>query len=228
MKRLHRLIVLSAVYRLSSQEQSAVNRAIDPLNHELWRMNPQRMQAEVVRDSLLSLAGTLDPSRGDPEVPESEGERVPRRSLYFRNTPNEKMGMLATFDMASPNQCYRRQESVVPQQALALMNSGLALDQARILADRLMAGVDSADPRAVNERFITAAFETILNRAPTDEERAVCAEFLVEHAEVLKSPGDPFPAGGTSRRPPAADPVQRARENLVQVLFSHNEFVTIR
>ena len=233
MKRLHRLITLSAVYRQTSREQADSNRSIDSANRGLWRMNAQRMQAELVRDSLLSLAGGLDLTRGGPEIPESEGERVLRRSLYFRNTPNEKMSMLASFDMASPNQCYRRQESVVPQQALALMNSGLTLDQARVVAERLSARLGTAEPAGADPAgaeigFIASAFETILNRQPTEEEKDLCVKFLVEHTTLLRDPGEPFPAGGSSRRPPSADPAQRARENLVHVLFSHNEFITIR
>jgi hypothetical protein len=178
------------------------------------------MEAEVVRDSVLHLAGRLDTEFGGAAIPESSGEKVPRRSLYFRNTPNEKMPLLEVFDVADPNSCYRRKESVVPHQSLALMNSGLALDHARRIAGTL-AGDD--------RQFITAAFETVLTRPPNDAELLRCQRFLKEHAALLAAgEGPPFPAGGSARRAPASGAESHARENLLHVLLLHNDFVTIR
>ncbi|MCA9220348.1 MAG: DUF1553 domain-containing protein, partial [Planctomycetales bacterium] len=156
MKPLHRQIVLSSTYRMSSNANAdRVAQKVDPDNAFLWRMNSRRMEAEVVRDSTLYLANDLDMQFGGPEVPETEGEKVLRRSMYFRNTPNEKMSMLEIFDVADPNSCYRRKESVVPHQSLAMMNSGLTTDHARMIAGQL----------ATNESdFISAAFQTILTR----------------------------------------------------------------
>ena len=231
MKPLHRLIVLSATYRQSSAAgDDPAAMASDPDNRYLWRMNSRRMEAEVVRDSVLFTAGTLDPTPGGPEIPESAGQTVPRRSLYFRNTPNETMPFLKTFDAPNPNECYRRQESVVPHQALALMNSGLALDQARILAARLSRPLGEADDPTARGRFVTAAWETVLNRLPTQSERAACQRFLEQHTLLVQGTNEPrFAAGAqTAARPPSSRPYQRARENLVHVLFSHNDFVTIR
>ncbi|MDA1054682.1 MAG: DUF1553 domain-containing protein [Planctomycetota bacterium] len=221
MKPLHRQIVLSSTYRMSSQAPPAPPElAKDPENIFLWRMNSRRMEAEVVRDSLLYLASQLDMAFGGAEIPESDGEKVPRRSLYFRNTPNEKMGMLEIFDVADPNSCYRRKESVVPHQSLAMMNSGLALDHARLLAGQL-SGSD--------EEFVASAFETVLSRSPSDAELVRCRQFLSEHAALLAAKSSPhFAAGGSAKRAPAADAVTRARENFVHVLFLHNDFVTIR
>ncbi|REJ87347.1 MAG: DUF1553 domain-containing protein, partial [Planctomycetota bacterium] len=231
MKPLHRLLVLSSAYRMRSSPAGAAaeNEQIDPENRLLWRMNSRRMEAEVVRDSVLYLSGALDLTRGGPEIPESEGQTSYRRSVYFRNTPNEKMPLLELFDVADPNQCYRRKESVVPQQALALLNSGLALDRTRAIADELSNDCGEPGSPEADGRFIVAAFETVLSRKPSDSERATCAEFLRSQTGVLEEAEQtPFPPGGVSQRAPAADPGQRARENLLQVLFSHNDFVTIR
>ncbi len=235
MKSLQRLIVLSATYRQSSATvpQSAsclANVAADPGNRFLWRMNSRRMEAEVVRDSLLFAAGALDPARGGPEIPETEAQTNLRRSLYFRSTPNEKAGFLETFDAANPNECYRRQESVVPQQALALMNSRLSLDQARLLAGKLSEIAGEGDHASTRAAFITIAFETILNRTPTAIEVAACQTFL-ERNTATAGTADlaVFSAGGESLpRAPATVAYLRARENLVHVLLSHNDFVTIR
>jgi mono/diheme cytochrome c family protein len=231
MKPIHRLIVLSSSYRLVSTlgDDTVAQREVDPENRYLWHANSRRMEAEVVRDSVLAAAGRLDLTLGGPEIPEADGQTVLRRSLYFRNTPNEKMKFLETFDVADPNQCYRRRESVVPQQALALMNSALALDQSRRLAASLTASTGEPGTDAGDRAFISAAYESLLTRSPTSEETAACVRFLQRHAEVVQAAEKTaFPAGQESKQPPADDPRQRARENLLHVLFSHNDFVTIR
>lgn len=224
MKPLHKIIVLSATYRMSSEslfsnesaQASVMER--DPENLYYWRMPSQRMEAEVVRDSLLFTAGRLDLSQGGPEIPESEGEKSLRRSMYFRNTPNEKMEMLEIFDMADPNACYRRKESVIPHQSLALMNSGMSIDSARIIAENLKSDPD----------FIQAAFETVLSRSPTAAERERCEAFLDRHPQFIQQPLQAFPGEGTATRTFSNDPHLRAQENLIHVLFLHNDFVTIR
>ncbi|MBC8115530.1 MAG: DUF1553 domain-containing protein, partial [Candidatus Saccharimonas sp.] len=259
MKPIHRAIVLSATYRMSSSggghgdketrgrgensnsslplspaplvplSSSAAGTAHDPTNRYLWRMNSRRMEAEVVRDSVLFAAGSLDATRGGAEIPEAQGQTSLRRSLYFRNTPNEKMKFLELFDVADPNGCYRRKESVVPQQALALMNSALALDQSRLLAEKLTKQVGDKDDEPTNTAFITAAFETILSQSPTEAELAASHRFLQDHTKLVAASNQAvFTAGGQSQRGPSAVPAQRARENLVHVLFSHNAFVTVR
>ena len=170
-------------------------------------------------DATLYLAGKLDLQMGGAEIPETEGETTPRRSLYFRNTPNEKMLMLEVFDVADPNSCYRRKESVVPHQSLAMMNSGLTQDAAREVAGRLANEPD----------FVSAAFQTLLGRPPSDDETERCQRFLVRHSELLKSKNEErFAPGGSSKTLPAEDVAQRSRENLVHVLLLHNDFVTIR
>jgi len=231
MKPLHRMIVLSATYRQSTAiGDETESLASDPMNRYLWRMNSRRMAAEVVRDSILATAGVLDLTVGGPEIPESQGQTTFRRSLYFRNTPNEKMLFLETFDGANPNECYRRQESVVPHQSLAMMNSGLAIDQARRLAGKLSQSIDASDDESARAEFIVAAWESIINRKPTVQEIKVCQEFLEQNiAGIEGSPLETFPESGQTATQPASElPYQRARENLVHVLYSHNDFVTIR
>jgi hypothetical protein len=223
-KKLHRLLVTSETYRLSSTvPKDSRNPSIDPDNRYLWRMNPRRMESEAVRDSLLALAGRLDTTMGGPPVDEKLGlGEARRRSLYFQLSTEHRMLFLDIFDLASTNECYERRESVVPQQALALSNSVLALNQSRLLARSLQAPEDSA--------FIRAAFEQVLCRPPTAEELTRCERFLAAQRELLKTPAKltPFPADAAAAIPPAAEPAQRARENLVHVLFNHNDFVTIR
>ncbi|MBX9582620.1 MAG: DUF1553 domain-containing protein, partial [Gemmataceae bacterium] len=207
LKHLHRLIVTSSVYRLSSSAKDAPAAAIDPENRYLWRMNAQRMQAEVVRDGLLHLAGDLDPATGGPPVPLAEQDASRRRSLYFFRSHNDHHRLLDLFDGPSVLDCYRRTESVVPQQALALWNSGLSIAAADKIAARLPAGDDPA--------FMTAAFELVLGAAPNADERSACGEALAELRAALADVPEPART-------------KRARARLVQALVNHNDFVTVR
>lgn len=226
-KRLHRLIVTSETYRLSSRFNTP---ATDPENRYLGRMNPRRMEGEVVRDSLLAVAGALDPQPGGPVLDEKQGQVILRRSLYFRFNTEYKMLLLDQFDPASPSECYERHESVIPQQALALTNSALALTQSRRLAQRLADALKNEPQGLTDAAFVTAAFEQVLSRSASADERSRCERFLRDQASLLKEPArlSLFPPVADPVADPAADPAQRARENLIQVLFNHNDFVTIR
>lgn len=223
MKSIHRLIVTSQAYRLDSSDGSHPTNVIrDPNNEYLWRMNSQRMEAEVVRDSVLHLAGNLDHRLGGPEIDEKLGQTTPRRSLYFRITPNEQMPFLMLFDMANPDQCYERAVSVVPQQALALTNSPLALAQARLLARR----IDAEHKHAAE--FVETSFRHVLGRSPSISEAKRCRLFLEASEKLLAAEASTtFPNAKVNVRG-SDEPKLRARENLVHVLFCHNDFLTIR
>jgi hypothetical protein len=211
MKHLHRLLVTSNAYRLTSSSAGATpaTLAADPENRSYWHMNPVRMEAEVVRDSLLHLAGDLDPKVGGPPVPVAEESR--RRSLYFVHSHNDEQRFLSLFDEASVLECYRRSESIVPQQALALSNSKLTLAAAERINTRLHAQLgDVADAP-----FARTAFETILGGTPTTAEQAECERALAEWTVLLRQRHVP-------------DPVGRARGDLVHALLNHNDFITIR
>jgi hypothetical protein len=132
------------------------------------------------------------------------------------------------FDAANVNECYRRSESVIPQQALAIANSPLALQQSRMLAGRLSQVTGNSSD--TNQAFIHMAFEQILTRPASDGELAMCEKFLASQAARLAdSTGFTQFAGERKvELGPATDSRQRARENLVHVLLNHNDFVTIR
>ena len=132
MKHLHRLIVTSRTWQMASttgETDTSENRTIDRDNDYLWRMNFQRMDAEIIRDNVLAVSGQLDPTMGGADIDYNKGEETRRRSIYLRHAYEKQMTMLVLFDAASPNECYRRSESIIPQQALALLNSTLALSQ---------------------------------------------------------------------------------------------------
>ncbi|QDT48801.1 Planctomycete cytochrome C [Symmachiella dynata] len=231
MKQLHRLMVTSQAYRMASTVGDATeNLEADPDNVYLWRMNPRRMEAEAVRDAMLYVCGQLDTTAGGPEIDQTDGQTNLRRSIYFRSAKEKQMLFLELFDQANVNDCYRRNESIVPQQALAMVNSPLALAQGRVLAKTLTATVGEESTLEVTTQFLNAAFEQILCRRPTDEERATCSAFLQKQTELLATPGQltQFESGPEVKTKPSENPTQRARENLVQVLLNHNDFFTIR
>lgn len=215
MKHLHRLIVTSEAYRRRSDgageasgeatRQSAAS--LDPENKFLWRMHTGRMEAEVVRDSVLHLAGALDPTMGGPELENTEMPRSTRRSLYFSCHPESggKGEFTALFDAPDAAECYRRSRTVIPQQALALTNSAMVHDQCGPLARRIAAAAASSD----DPGFITAACEEILSRPPRAAELRECGAFLEQQRGELHGP-------------------DAARESLVRVLLNHHDFITIR
>jgi hypothetical protein len=221
MKHLHRLLVTSSAYRMASDSRTP--QKADPENKLFWRMNPRRLEAEAIRDAVLHVADNLDTKMGGPEIPLTEAETSPRRSLYFRHAHERQVQFLALLDSPNPLECYRRPVTVVPQQALAVLNGPLVLDQSRLLARDLAKTTDT------DAAFVSAAFERMLCRPPTAAEAERCRKFLAEQAALLANPDALTPAGGgpPSRLPPSTDPRQRARENLVHVLLNHNDFVTV-
>ncbi|MGE0608448.1 MAG: PSD1 and planctomycete cytochrome C domain-containing protein [Pirellulales bacterium] len=246
MKHLHRLIVTSDAYRRSSEEgrSAEANLAIDPEAQFLWRFPPRRLEAEAIRDSVLFAAGQLDLTLGGPDIPTKDEPQSRRRSLYFNIRPTgfPSVKLLEMFDPASPTDCYRRAESLLPQQALAMANSPLSIGQSRLLAQRLEQDLEipgslslgeRADERDaaddVNQVLTQAAFETILSRPPTAEELASCQEFLATQLSLYQSRDLGQSAGKTPEGtpPPAANPAARARESLVRVLLNHHDFVTM-
>jgi hypothetical protein len=191
-------------------------------------MNPRRMEAEAVRDALFYTAGTLDLTRGGPELAYDLAPATPRRSIYFMHAYEKQAKFLELFDGASVNECYRRSESVVPQQSLALANSETSRDQSRLVA-RKLSELAAKTPEP-DKAFVEFAFEQILGRKPSTAEVGECRAFLLSQTELLKAPDQltSFTGGAKATVEASSDPVQRARENLTLVLFNHNDFVTIR
>ncbi|MFO0944380.1 MAG: DUF1553 domain-containing protein [Planctomycetota bacterium] len=228
MKAIHRAIVISNAYRMRSDlAGNHTSHAKDPDNRYLWRMVSRRMEAESIRDALLTVGGNLDPAMGGPELDQNQGLSSRRRSIYFRHAPEKQMVFLQLFDAASVTECYRRSESIVPQQGLALANSPLAIAQSRVVAKRLVDG-KSADAIDASE-FVRQTFEVVLSRAPAEQELAACVEFLESQSQRLANAKamTRFTGGEKNEVPPSEDPQQRARENLVHVLLNHHDFVTI-
>jgi hypothetical protein len=223
-KHLHQLMVTSSAYRMRSEHRDnrAANTTADPDNRYLWRMNSRRLEAEAVRDGVLFVAGNLDTTAGGPEIPLTEGETSPRRGVYFRHAHERQVKFLELFDAANPCDAYRRTESVLPQQALALTNSELAQRLSRVLAGKLTRSATTDDV------FVRAAFEQVLGRPPREDEAAASAKFLARQRELFEASAAELKAAKPQPGGPSADPATRARENLVLALFNHTDFVTVR
>lgn len=219
MKYLHRLIVTSNAYRMRSSSSGTEPRnvEIDPDNLLLWRMNPRRMEAELVRDTLICLTGRLDSTMSGPDLPIAEGDEGTRRTIYYRYSRDHQIRLLTVFNPASVEECYRRQHSIVPQQALAMSNSKMVLTRGRQLATLITAEVGSEVSGETNRAFIESAFERVLGRSALPSERAACAAGLSE-----------FEAVSVRENMSRTAANQRARENVVHVLLNHNDFITIR
>ena len=170
-KALHREILLSATYRLGAGYDAA-NAAVDPGNRLHWRMNRRRLEVEPIRDSLLQLAGTLDLTMGG-RVDEydqrgyvfSEGNTfgrfdfygAPRRSVYMPVVRNAIYEIFAGFDFGNASDSVgARPVTVVPSQALLMMNSAFVEERAGEFAGRLLAMPLAGDAARVERAFVEA------------------------------------------------------------------------
>lgn len=189
LKKLHRLLVTSAVYRQVSENRDDARQA-DPENRLLWRMNRRRLTFEEIRDSFLVSAGRLDKAIGGPAVDIGAAPFPLRRTIYGFIDRQNLPGMYRTFDFASPDaHSPQRYLTTVPQQALFMMNNPFVIEQAEAVAERSLAGQPASDdPIAVRGR-IERMYQLILGRSATPDESAIGLRFLTaasraEHANT--------------------------------------------
>ncbi|MEK0425474.1 MAG: Chromosome partition protein Smc, partial [Planctomycetota bacterium] len=205
-KHLHRLIVTSEAYQRQSSASGNPSLTRDPENRWYWRMNPGRMEVEVLRDSILQLAGKLDSTMGGQELENKDIFTTWRRSLYYCCQPEEdgksSLGML--FDGPDASDCYRRTRTVIPQQSLALTNSPLVHELSPLIAQQIESRLPP-DFQTNPDRFVDAAYQTILGRVPSPQESVLCRDYLSDTTQT-----------------------QSLRASLVRVLLNHSDFITIR
>ena len=232
LKRLHKLIMLSATYRQSSRATGEPARAADPDNVLLWRQNLRRLEAEAIRDAILAVSGQLNPATGgrgvfptlSPEVLSTQSrpglgwdtstpEEQNRRSVYIFVKRTLGVPMMEAFDLPTPDKPGpARSVTTIAPQALILLNSEFIDRQADALAERV-AREAGEDQGAQIERL----FRLALCRAPSDGESRIAAEFLGRRV------GEPNPAATTNETANR----RQAMAALCRLVLNLNEFVYV-
>jgi mono/diheme cytochrome c family protein len=173
LKKLHRTIMLSSTYRQSSDHRPEYS-ALDPDNRLFHRMNRRRLEFEALRDSLLKVTGSIDLAVGGRAVDITAQPFSTRRSVYGFIDRQNLPALFRTFDFASPDtHSPKRHSTTVPQQALFMMNSEFAIEQARAMTNDDSFRAQSDDPSRVSWLY-----RRIFARSPDDEERAIGIEFV--------------------------------------------------
>ncbi len=206
-KNLHRRIMASRAYRLSSQAggaaaEASVARALelDPENELRWRFSRRRLDAEALRDTLLWLSGELDermPREPHPFPPADKWEYTQHhpfrdsydsnyRSVYLMTARLNARPFFTTFDGADRNaSTARRDSSITTLQSLYFLNDEFVHARAEKFAARLLSEVSGAEAR------VTQAFERTLGRPPSASELAAATDWLAQTREELKACGTP-------------------------------------
>ena len=215
LKRMHKLLLMSQAYQMSSRMEGAKGRARDEPNGLLWHQNPRRAEAEVVRDSLLAISGTLSLKMAGPgvfpvlprEVHATQdssgkgwGESPPaerqRRTIYLAVKRALLLPLLETFDYTTTTvPVGLRPSTTVAPQALMLLNDGLVTEQAACFSDRLLR---EAGPGL--DAQVRRAFALAVQRAPDETELAAARQLIAEQDRL--QPAAPA-TGNRAGDPPA-------------------------
>jgi hypothetical protein len=175
-KKLHRLILLSSAYRQSTADNPEYRKS-DPLNLLLWHQNRRRLDLEAMRDSILAVAGTLDPSMGGRSVEITTAPYSTRRTVYGYVDRLNLANLYKTFDFAVPDMhSPGRFVTTIPQQALFMMNSPFVMEQAGRVAE-LPEVRRAEDPTA----RVRAIYRRVFGRDAAAAELALGVEY-VTHA----------------------------------------------
>ena len=196
-KQMHRLMMTSAAYQMASSFENAEDGRIDSENRYLWRFRIQRLDAEIVRDSVLAASGGINLAEGGPSVfphlsaeflkgddqgiwdNQEDGPNVWRRSVYVYRKRDLVFPMFQVFDLPDQSFCAAapRNVTTVPTQALTLLNNDFVLRQAKLFADRVKEAAPD-DPA----KQIDVAYRIALARSPTAKELAVAADLVKNHS----------------------------------------------
>jgi hypothetical protein len=225
MKALHRQILLSATYQMSSAHEERGATA-DPENRLLWHMDPRRLEAESIRDALLAVSGLLDRTMGGSLLHVKNREFLfdhtskdrtkydsLRRAIYLPVIRNHLYDVFQLFDAPDATVLNGdRATTTVAPQALFMMNSDLVLQACDALAAELL-----ADPKAADAERIERLYVRAYGRPPTAEETIKARALVAESEELLRQ-----------REPDATARERQAWACLCQVVLAANEFVYIQ
>ena len=204
LKRIHKMIMMSAVYRQSGVDNKT-GAKVDPDNLLMWRKRSIRMDAEIVRDTLLSVSGTLNRQMFGKG---SLDQASPRRSVYLTVKRSNLIPILQLFDAPDAIQGIGHREiTTVPPQALAMMNSAFVRQLATKFAKRIR-----PEPTVELDQVVDQAYRIALSRPPTKDEKANMVTFINTQAKTY----------GDSK---AAQ--QLAVTDFCQILLCLNEFIFV-
>ena len=182
-----------------------------------------------MRDNVLAVSGRLDSTIGGPDLDPELGQTSGRRSLYFRHAKEKRMTFLRLFDSPNVTACYRRtRERRRPSRPSPWRTAPLSRDQARRLARDLAASLEriAGRPGVRSPARSTACWAASPQPKRTRSASTTCRTRLDSSPSRRSSPHS---RGGSRETLKAAEAaLGRARENLVHVLFNHNDFITIR
>ncbi len=217
LKKLHKTIMTSATYRLSSQFQEAQFN-LDGNNTYYWRFSPRRLEAESLRDAILKVTGELDRTFGGPPT---QDVNTKRRTLYFKvsriGDRFDTDAFLRLFDFPLMRATVaKRPTSIVPQQYLFLMNSRFMKDRAQALALKTSEGEKSID------RKIEKVYKAVLARQPSDIEKQLAFKFFGIEDGVA---GKENPAASTHKK---TDIEPKLWQQYCHALLCSNEFLFLR
>jgi mono/diheme cytochrome c family protein len=222
-KAMHRLIVLSSAYQMSTAHNPQAA-AADPENRLLWRMNRRRLEAEEIRDALLAASGRLDLAMGGPSMKYANHTYVTstassndvnyqsyRRTVYLPVVRSSVYDVLSAFDFADPSTgSGKRPSTTVAPQALFMMNSSLMLAESRAMAESLL-GVECEDSARIDN-----AYRRTLCRPATSAEIERALRFLADYQADLASDSVD-----------AQESKVRAWQALCRTILASNEFVYV-
>jgi hypothetical protein len=212
LKPIQKLILTSAVYQQSSAIDP-VNAAIDPDNIYLWRWSPRRLEAEAIRDSLLTVAGELDRTMYGPGTLD---EAMKRRSVYFTVKRSKLIPMLQLFDAPDANQGIgRRATTTVAPQALLVMNGPIVRGWAVAMARRAATARPTDHEEVTPAETLRRAFQAALARDPSDEELSQSLAFFNQQMQTYQAEGKP------------AEAAETALADYCQTLLGLNELVYV-
>lgn len=219
LKWLHRRILLSSVYQLSSDD--GVNpsaKSMDPDNRMLWKHEIRRLDAESFRDALLSISGSFnanahlkepiqvkaqDPSSEDIANNRTAYESFPHRTVYLPVVRSHTYDLLALLDFPNATAPVgKRSQTTVPTQALMMFNSAFVVEMTERAARNWLRTTTNEEDR------LNAMYRVLLTRDPTTEERSACHAYLSQSRRILEE--------------------QKAWETLCHALILSNEFMYVR
>ncbi len=181
LKSMHRLIMLSNTYRMSSRSEGYESE--DPENDWIWRQNRRRLEVEPLRDSLHFVGDSLDHSFGGP--PEDIGSE--RRTVYLKINRAALFDLFSTFDyVETANHLEQRPVTTVPNQALFLMNNRLVHTQASNLATQTLQWKNDSSAR------IAQLWLRLLGRPPSDQETKLAISFISQTPNPSSLNSDPW------------------------------------